>query len=136
MNYHDVTTEDVNEYVKRLIEELIVKKPSLVSIKDSNINIDDEIISIEVNTKNEQDLIIKEIKWFSKKLSEFGLGDFSITTVFNKENNETIVKELEKEQKSIDDQTKEQIEGNEKIIIGGHIEGEVTPISNLKKLIY
>ena len=25
MNYHDVTTEDVNEYVKRLIEELIVK---------------------------------------------------------------------------------------------------------------
>ena len=82
MHYDNVTNDDINSYLANLINELIEKRPSLVGIKDSNYIIDDEIISIEVNTKNEQDLILKESKYLTKSSDCFSLptiGDTSIS---------------------------------------------------------
>ena len=131
MHYNDVTLDDVNDYIKIFIKEYIDKRPSLVSLLDSNITIDDEIITIEVNTKNEEDLILKDNKWFSKKLNDFGIGDFSITTLFNEENHDSILKEIKQEQESVEVKAKEKIEENSNYIIGKHIEGEVTSIANI-----
>lgn len=94
MHYKNITEEDINNYVKQLILVLVDKRPSLISLKDSNIIIDDEIISIEVNTKNEQDLILRESKTLTKDLLDYGIGEFNITTVFNEEKHDSIVKEI------------------------------------------
>ena len=130
MNYHNVSKENIIEYTKALISELINKRPSLGSLKESNITLDDEIISIEVSTKNEQDLILKESKWFNTSLKNFGLGDFTITTIFNEENNESIIKEINaiKENGQEESAPTKEVAN---IILGKHIDGDVTSISNI-----
>jgi DNA polymerase-3 subunit alpha (Gram-positive type) len=130
MNYQKITQDNINDYLKNLIIELIDKRPSLISLKDSNFIIDDEIISIEVNTKNEEELILKESKWLKKELNDYGLGDFTITTVFNKEKHDTIVSEIKATKESVN-LNKEEIKDTGSIVVGKHIDGDVTSISNI-----
>ena len=131
MHYDNVTNEDINTYLSNLVNELIEKRPSLVGIKDSNYIIDDEIISIEVNTKNEQDLILKESKYLTKALKDYGIGDFSITTVFNKEKHDSIVQEINATKESTNSVKEVKVNENSDIVLGKHIDGEITSISNI-----
>ena len=130
MNYKNISEESINDYVKQLILALVEKRPSLISLKDSNIVIDDEIISIEVNTKNEEELILKECKWFNTTLKNYGLGEFTITTVFNKENNESIINEINAIKNSGQEEAPV-VKENSNMVLGRHVDGEVTTISNI-----
>jgi DNA polymerase-3 subunit alpha (Gram-positive type) len=127
LSYNNVSNEDVLKYVKELIKELVEKRPSLINLNDSNITIDDEIITIEVSSKLEELEVKKEGKGIAAKLYSFGLGEYEITSVLNETLHEEIKSELEKDKtKEVEIEIKPSPSNNEK-----PIEGEVTPINNI-----
>ena len=51
---NDNNDEDILEAFKVLLGELIIKRPSLVSLENKNISIDDDFIIIEMDYKSEE----------------------------------------------------------------------------------
>jgi DNA polymerase-3 subunit alpha (Gram-positive type) len=128
LSYNNITNDDILNYLKELIKELVEKRPSLVNLNDSNISIDDEIITIEVRSKLEELEVKKEGKGISKKLYSFGLGEYEITSILNEELQKEIIDELEKDKikeiEIIDNNPSKEEKNNS-------IEGEVTSINNI-----
>lgn len=67
INYQTITKEDVLNYLKELIKELTIKRPSLINLNEALITIEDEIITIEVSTKLEELEVKKEAKGIIQK---------------------------------------------------------------------
>lgn len=130
MHYQNIEEKDIIDYMKVFVSELIEKHPSLIDIKDSEITIDDEIITISVNTKNEEELILKESKTFMQKLEMYGLGHFTITTVFDTEKNKIILEEI-KTVKEVNVENSSIKTEETKMILGKHRDGEITSIANV-----
>ena len=94
--YDDMQDEDILEAFKVLLGDLISKRPSLVSLENKNISIDDEFIIIELDSKSEEyDMLQKEIKGLVEGLVELGFYEMEITTAINKENEKKIQDEIE-----------------------------------------
>ncbi len=94
--YDDMEDNDILEAFKVLLGDLIVKRPSLVSLENKNISIDDEFIIIELDSKSEEyDMLQKEIKGLVDGLIELGFYEMEITTAINKENEKKIQDEIE-----------------------------------------
>lgn len=105
LSYDKVTKEDVLNYVRFFLKDLVNKRPSLVNIMESNMEIDDEIIAINVSTKLEELNLIKESKKIVENISLYGLGDFTITPLLDESLNKEIkqsIKESEKEVKLVE----------------------------------
>ena len=51
--YDEMEDDDILNAFKVLLDELIIKRPSLVSLKNKNISIDDDFIIIELDSKSE-----------------------------------------------------------------------------------
>ena len=126
LNYQNVSSKDVLNYLKELINELISKRPSLVNLKDAKLSIDDEIITIEVGTKLESLEVKKEAKWLTNKLFIYGLGEYEITSILNEELNKQVKEDIEKsyinEIPIIENNSNKE---------ESSIEGDVTAISNI-----
>ena len=61
--YEDISDNDILDAFKVLLGELIVKRPSLVSLEHKNVKVDDDFIIIELDTRSEEyDVLQKEIK--------------------------------------------------------------------------
>mgnify|MGYP003292317282 CR=1 FL=1 len=89
--YNDMDDEDILEAFKVLLGDLIIKRPSLVSLENKNISIDDDFIIIELDSRSEEyDILRKEIKGLSEGLVELGFYEMEITTAINKENEKRI----------------------------------------------
>ena len=94
--YDSMEDEDILEAFKVLLGELIAKRPSLVSLENKNITIDDDFIIIELDSKSEEyDMLQKEIKGLVNGLIELGFYEMEITTAINKENEQKIQEEIE-----------------------------------------
>ena len=94
--YNDMDDEDILEAFKVLLGDLITKRPSLVSLENKNIMIDDEFIIIELDSKSEEyDMLQKEIKGLMTGLVELGFYEMEITTAINKDNERKIKEEIE-----------------------------------------
>ncbi|MBQ4031727.1 MAG: PHP domain-containing protein, partial [Bacilli bacterium] len=94
--YNDINDEDILEAFKVLLGELIVKRPSLVSLENKNISIDDDFIIIELDSKSEEyDMLQKEIKGLVDGLVELGFYEMEITTAINEENEKRIQEEIQ-----------------------------------------
>jgi len=102
--YDDMSDDDILEAFKVLLGELITKRPSLVSLENKNITIDDDFIIIELDSKSEEfDILQKEIKGLSEGLIELGFYEMEITTTINKDNERKIQEEIENDRnKEID----------------------------------
>lgn len=85
INYEHITDEDITVYVRKVIERLGEEKPSLVSIKEIDPIIDDDIIIFEVISDIEEETIKKEEANIRRMLADFGLKDYLITTKVNEE---------------------------------------------------
>ena len=85
--YNDMDDEDILEAFKVLLGDLIAKRPSLVSLENKNIAVDDDFIIVELDSKSEEyDMIKKELNGLSEALVELGFYEMEITTAINKEN--------------------------------------------------
>ena len=94
--YNDIDDEDILEAFKVLLGELIIKRPSLVSLENKNISIDDDFIIIELDSKSEEfDMLQKEIKGLVDGLVELGFYEMEITTAINEENERRIQEEIQ-----------------------------------------
>ena len=93
--YNDMSDDDILDAFKVLLGELIVKRPSLVSLENKNISIDDDFIIIELDSKSEEyDMLQKEIKGLVDGLVELGFYEMEITTAINEENEKRIQEEI------------------------------------------
>jgi len=94
--YNDINDEDILNAFKLLLGELIIKRPSLVSLENKNIKVDDDFIIIELDSKSEEyDILQKEIKGLVSSLVELGFYEMEITTAINLENEKKIQEEIE-----------------------------------------
>ena len=94
--YDDMDDDDILEAFKVLLGELIIKRPSLVSLENKNITIDDDFIIIELDSRSEEfDILQKEIIGLSAGLVDLGFYEMEITTAINKENERKIQEEIE-----------------------------------------
>ncbi len=121
-SYNKITENDISNYLNCLLKELVDLRPSLVSLLDAKYNIDEEIITLEVGTKIEEENIKKEATNLTKKLSSLGLGEFLITSVINKDLN---VYESNEEEIPIIPPKKDATKPANEIV------GDITPINNI-----
>ena len=93
--YSDMDDKDILEAFKVLLGELIVKRPSLVSLENKNIRIDGDNIIVELDSKSEEaDILAKEVKGLSQGLVDLGFYEMDIVTEINKENERKIQEEI------------------------------------------
>ena len=94
--YNDMDDDDILEAFKVLLGDLITKRPSLVSLENKNIAVDDDFIIVELDSKSEEyDMIKKELNGLSEGLVELGFYEMEITTAINVENQKRIQEEIE-----------------------------------------
>src|SRR5574344_1094675 len=101
MEYSNITDEDVLRYFKYYLNTLTESNPSLVSLLDTTITLNDHEITVEVISEIEAKLIKNNSKKITKWLSSVGLNDYEIKTNINDEKRETIKKEIENTRESI-----------------------------------
>ena len=100
--YNDMDDEDILNAFKVLLGELIIKRPSLVSLENKNIYIDDDFIIIELDSRSEEyDMLKKEINNLINDLIDLGFYEMEITTAINKENEKKIQEEIEADRNRI-----------------------------------
>lgn len=126
LNYEVLSSEDLLNYFRHYLTLLIEKKPSLGSLIDNQITVDGDLITVEVISKIEADLIKDHSKKMIKWLDTYGLKGFNIEALISDEKRKKIKEEIEN--------TKEVIiktEPEYKTILGEEIKSKVIPISNL-----
>lgn len=96
--YTNITAEDVINYVIKIVERLVEKKPSLVSLLESTPILDDDIIIFEVISETEEENVKKEEANIRKTLASFGFKDYLITTKVNEDKRKAVETELEQVQ--------------------------------------
>ena len=118
---------DIINYFKYLLNELVKKSPSISSIIDNEITFNDDIITIEVSSNIEEDLIKKETKKLIKKLETFGIKDISINCKINEELKNVIKKSI-KESRIKEIKIEEPINN---IIMGEEIKSKVSTLDSI-----
>ena len=80
VNYDNIEKEDILNYVKCIIEDLVFEHPSLQGVIN-NFNINNNIINIEVSSDNNKKTINNYIKNILNSLKDYGIGNFEINVV-------------------------------------------------------
>ena len=134
ISYDNVTEENILNYIKCIIKTLVEKRPSLISLEDNEVKLDDEIIILLANSKVEEIEIRKEAKNITKALLKYGIGEFEVTTELN-EDAENAIKEEIKVSKAdevpelhVEEETPEE---DSRVILGRHKDGAITTVSNI-----
>ena len=124
--YNDMDDEDILEAFKVLLGDLITKRPSLVSLENKNISIDDDFIIIELDSKSEEfDMIKKELNGLSESLVDLGFYEMEITTAINVENQRKIQEEIEADRNRVIEVEQYEVEPQQNN--GGYGNGSWTP---------
>ena len=125
--YEEINDDDIRTYFKYLLNELIKNSPALSSIVNNEIYIDDDIITIEVISTNEEKLIKKESKRLVNALSELGIKDININCKINEELKNNLKEQIKNSRVEI----KKTNEVVNKVIMGETIKSKITTIDNI-----
>ena len=94
--WQDMDDDDILDAFKVLLGDLITKRPSLVSLENKNIYVDDDFIIVELDSRSEEyDILQKEIKGLSESLIALGFYEMEITTALNEENEKLVQDAIE-----------------------------------------
>lgn len=126
MVYDVVTEDDIHDYVYFLLDDIIIKRPSLIGLKNSNIEIVDHDIYFNVLSEFEQHDILNEAKSIVASLESFGLGFYSIHAEINADMQAKIKEEIESDKSNVEEKPKDS-----PIIMGVHKDGNVTKLNNI-----
>lgn len=125
MEYGNIDEEVLRVYVNYLVEELIIKKPSLIGLKNDMVKIDGKsIIFHVVSNMEEQDLNNEKIS-LMKRFKDYGLGDYEIKIAINDDERQQIKDEIQKDLET------PAIIKESPVILGVHKDGEVTQLNNV-----
>ena len=119
------------EYITAIKQNLILEKPSLMGMKETNISLDEDIITFEVTSTYEESEIKRESKKIQEKLMAYGFKNYEIATFLNTELKEEVKKEIESSKTN--EPAKEVVVAKKEgePIVGKKIEGEVNVINNI-----
>lgn len=131
LSYDHYELEDLKEYITEIKQELITEKPSLMGMKETNISLDEDMITLEVTSTYEESEIKKESRKIKEQLHQYGFHDYEIATFLNTELIEEVKNEI-KNSKANDKPKETVIQKKEgEPIVGKKIEGEPTTINNI-----
>ncbi len=126
--YDSISNEDILTAFKFFLNDLIKDNPSLISVEDSNIIIEEEKISIDVISKMEADLLKKANKELKKFLKNLSLPIYEINPIINTVKREKIKSEINKQKVDVIVQKEPEF----KIIMGESIKAKnITPIKDI-----
>ena len=123
-----ITNNDIRNYFKYLLNEVVKDSPALSSILNNEITIVDDVITIEVISDIEEKLIKKESKKILEKLNQLGLRDLNINCKINEELRSEVKKEIE--EKRVDVVITEKKEVNS-VIMGEAIKSKISTIDSI-----
>lgn len=126
-NNTNIKEEDIINCFKYILNELVKESPALSSIINNNINVIDNVVTIEVISDIEEKLIKKESKKIINKLEQLGFKDLNINCKINEELKQVIKKEI--------NETRVEVvkieEPTNNIIMGETIKSKITTIDNI-----
>ena len=126
MNYDNVTHEDIVSYIDYLIDDIILKRPSLISVKKSNIEVVNDTIYFHVLNDFEKSDLIHEGTDLLNNLKRYGLGDYKLEVIISEDERKNLQEEIELEKQSVVSKKEES-----PVILGVHKDGEVTKLNNI-----
>ena len=128
-HYQAVFDSDISLYIEGLLKDLIIKKPSLSSVLEVPVIVNDDIITINCFNKMILNELKKETKELQKSMLMYGLKEVEFNLVLNEEMMASIkeeIKSAKEEVKKIEEPKK--VVGD--IILGKEITGEVSAIAS------
>ena len=125
--YENISNERILEYTRYYINILTKKYPSLISLIDNEIYIDETKIIFEVVSQIEADLIIDNSKKIIKWLKSVGITDYEILAEINDEKRQKIKEEIENTKEIV--VIKSTLEYQ--VIMGEEIKSKVTKITDI-----
>ena len=126
LKYNKVTNSDIINYLDYLIDDIILKRPSLIGIKKSNIEILNNTIYFHVLNDFEKSDLYNEGITIINNLKRYGLGNLNLEVCISEDDRKNLQKEIEFEKQSIVHKSKES-----PIIMGVHKEGDITKLNNV-----
>ena len=127
ISYDNINNSDVIKYIDYLIDDIIIKRPSLVSIKKSNIEILNNTIYFHVLNDFEKSDLLHEASKILKNLKRYGLGEYNIEVNISEDERKNIQEEIELEKQSVSSKKEEE----SPVILGVHKDGDVIKLNNI-----
>ena len=127
IKYNNINEENTSIAFKYVLEKLIIKKPSLSNLIDNEIEINENEVILKCATKTEVDILNDTNKKIVKRLGELGYPNITVTAQLDEELNQALKKEI-KEIKEVTEPVKKE---ESPIIIGKHIDGELSLLNDL-----
>ncbi|MGN1322591.1 MAG: PolC-type DNA polymerase III [Bacilli bacterium] len=93
-DYENINDEDVIKYFRYYLNLLVEENPSLISLSDTNIVLDGNVLKIDVISKIESELIRSYNKAFNKWINSLGFASYEIEPVINTEIRDAIKNEI------------------------------------------
>lgn len=126
LNYENKSIEDIKKYIDYFLDEMILNRPSLLSVKENKVLIQNDTIYFQVLNEFEKKDLLNESNKLKEHLVKYGLGNFKIDVSVSEGLREDLLKEMVEEKT----QTVEKKEESP-IVMGVHKDGEVTNLKNI-----
>ena len=129
-HFENVNEESILEFIKEILINLTDKKPSLKSILEKDIELNNKIVTIQVGNKAISEELKKEWKKVQKILFNAGIEELELNTSLDEAMQSSVKEEIQKEKdaKVVVEETKK-IEGN--LLMGKEITGDVVDIDSI-----
>ena len=128
MEYDEITAQDIINHFNKFLTKLTDKNPSLVSLLDTKIELNDNVLNIDVISQIESDLLKDSEKELNKWLKKLSLPSYTINPIINDEKREEIKEEIQKQKKDVIVKKEPEF----KIIMGETIKSKkITPIKEI-----
>lgn len=126
LTYKKISESIVINYLNYLIDEIIIRRPSLISIKKSKIEINNNIITFYVLNDFVKNDLLNECNNLINQLKRYGLGEFNVDILISLDEQKSLQEEIIHEKESVNIKKEES-----KIILGSHKDGDVTQLNNI-----
>lgn len=127
LKYDNVSEDDIVSYLDYLLDEIIIRRPSLVSVKKSKVEVINDTIYFHVLNEFEKNDLMHEAMNLVMQLERYGLGHKNIEINISLEERKNLQEEIELEKVSVSQEKKEE----SPVILGVHKDGNVIKLNNI-----
>ena len=124
--YDNVTFEDIKACLDYFIDEIIIRRPSLIGLKKTDVDIQDNTLYFHVLNEFEKNDLLFESKGLLNQLKRYGLGELKIEIVISEDLRQEVQAEIEQARASVEVKKEDS-----PIVIGTHKDGNVTQLNNI-----
>ena len=99
-SYDNISEEKLLKFIIDVLNEIKDSKPSLKSLEDDNIKIENKKIMVEASSEYEKKSFLQALNQIIKKLNLYNINDISCDVLINEEENQKIKKEIKETKKN------------------------------------